>query len=175
MVAEGVLEPVEYADLAAPVVAVLKSDRKSVMNPVAKLHRHPIPRVEDLFATLQGCKKFTKLDLSQAYQQLLLYPDSRNSNTQGLVSVHTTALRDLICSRNLSERNGQFASWHTRSCRLPRRENEHLQSLEEVLKRLERPRLRARKSKCLFMAPSSRESFPRIEELAPIISASSTL
>ena len=33
-------------------------------------------------------------------------------------------------------------------------ENEHLQSLEEVLKRLERSGLRARKSKCLFMAPS---------------------
>ena len=86
LLAEGIIEPIEYADWAAPVVAVLKSDRKSVrlcgdfrmtVNPVAKLHRHPIPRVEDLFATLQGGKKFTKLDLSQAYQQLPLHPDSR--------------------------------------------------------------------------------------------------
>ena len=68
----------EYADWAAPVVAVHKSDRKSItlcgdfcmtVNPVAKLHRHPILGVEDLFMTLQGGKKFTKLDLSQAYQQ----------------------------------------------------------------------------------------------------------
>ena len=66
LVSDGILEPVEYA---APVVAVLKSDRKSIrlcgdfrmtVNPVAKLHRHPIPRVEDLFATLQGGKKFTR-------------------------------------------------------------------------------------------------------------------
>ena len=33
-------------------------------------------------------------------------------------------------------------------------ETEHLNSLEEVLKRLEKSGLRARKSKCLFMAPS---------------------
>ena len=85
LVSEGILEPVEYADWAVPVVAVLKSDRKSIrlcgdfrmtVNPVAKLHRQPIPRVEDLFATLQGGKKFTKLDLSQAYQQLPLHPES---------------------------------------------------------------------------------------------------
>ena len=33
-------------------------------------------------------------------------------------------------------------------------ENEHLQSLEEVLKKLEKSGLRARKSKYSFMAPS---------------------
>ena len=52
LVSEGILEPEEYADWAAPVVAVLKSDRKSVwlcgdsMNPIAKLHWHPIPQVK---------------------------------------------------------------------------------------------------------------------------------
>ena len=85
LLSDGIIEPVEYADWAAPVVAVLKSDRKSVrlcgdfrmtVNPVAKLHRHPIPK-SDLFATLQGGKTFTKLDLSQAYQQLPLHPESR--------------------------------------------------------------------------------------------------
>ena len=86
LVSQGILEPVVYAEWAAPVVAVLKSDRKSVrlcghfqmtVNPVAKLHRHRIMRVEDLFSTLQGGKRFTKLDLSQAYQQIPLNADSR--------------------------------------------------------------------------------------------------
>ena len=31
-----------------------------------------MPKTEDLLATLNGGQKFTKLDLSQAYQQLLL-------------------------------------------------------------------------------------------------------
>jgi hypothetical protein len=86
LVSEGTLEPIEYSDWATPIVAVLKSDQKSVricgdfrmtVNPVSKLNRYPIPRIEDLFATLQGGKKFTKLDLSQAYQQLTLDQESR--------------------------------------------------------------------------------------------------
>ena len=30
LVVEGTLEPIEYSELAAPIVAVLKSDRKNV-------------------------------------------------------------------------------------------------------------------------------------------------
>ena len=45
------------------------------INPNSKLNRYPIPKVEDLFATLANGKVFTKLDLAQAYQQLKL--DSR--------------------------------------------------------------------------------------------------
>ena len=84
--AEGSLEPVDYADWAAPIVAVVKNDRKSVrvcgdfrmtVNSVSKLNRYPIPKVEDLFTTLERGKTFTKLDLSQAYQQLKLDVESR--------------------------------------------------------------------------------------------------
>jgi len=65
LVAEGTLKPVEYSDWVAPIVAVVKSDRKSVricrdfrviINPVSQLHRYPVPKIEDiiLFATLEG-------------------------------------------------------------------------------------------------------------------------
>jgi hypothetical protein len=85
-VGEGTLEPVEHAEWASPIVAVLKPDKKSVricgdfkqtINPVSKLDKYPIPKAEDLFAKLAGGKKFTKLDLSQAYQQLPLDKESK--------------------------------------------------------------------------------------------------
>ena len=71
LVKEGTLKPVDYAEWAAPIVAVLKSDRESVrvcgdfrmtVNPVSKLHRYPLPKVEDLFATLSEGKVFSKID-----------------------------------------------------------------------------------------------------------------
>ena len=50
-------------------MTVVKSDRKSVricrdfkvtINPVSQLQRYPIPKIEDIFATLEGGKVFTK-------------------------------------------------------------------------------------------------------------------
>ena len=83
---DGTIEPVDIAEWAAPIVVVLKQDKQSVricgdfsvtINPVSKLDRYPIPRVEDLFARLSGGTHFSKLDLSHAYQQLPLDEDSR--------------------------------------------------------------------------------------------------
>ena len=70
LVNEGIIEPVQFADWAAPIVPVLKSDGKSVricgdfkvtVNQAAK---YPVP---DLFAQVGGGERFTKLDLTQAY------------------------------------------------------------------------------------------------------------
>ena len=71
LVAEGTLEPVHYFEWAAPVVAVLKSDRQCVrlcgdfrmtVNPISQLNRYPIPKVEDLFtrATLSRNSIYAK-------------------------------------------------------------------------------------------------------------------
>ena len=83
---EGIIEPVQFAEWAAPIVPILKADKKSVricgdykltVNRASKLDNYPIPRIEDLFATLYAGKFFTKLDLSQAYQQLLLDEEAK--------------------------------------------------------------------------------------------------
>ena len=72
LVEEGSLEPVKHSDWASPIVAVFKldkenvricSDYKQTVNPVSKLDRYPIPRIEDLFSKLAGGKSFSKLDL----------------------------------------------------------------------------------------------------------------
>ena len=50
----------------------IRGDFRATVDPVLKLDQYPIPRIEDLFATLNKGKLFTKLDLSQAYQQVVL-------------------------------------------------------------------------------------------------------
>ena len=80
----GVIEKINYSDWAAPIVPVPKADGtiricgdyKVTVNPVLQIDQYPVPRVEDLFATLAGGQKFLKLDLSCAYQQVLLEPAS---------------------------------------------------------------------------------------------------
>ena len=71
--------------IGQPVVPVPKADGsiricgdyKVTMNPVLQVNQFPMPLPNDLFATLAGGKKFSKLDLSHAYQQVLLEPESR--------------------------------------------------------------------------------------------------
>ena len=86
LVGEGTLEPAQFANWAAPIVPALKSNKSSIqisgdfrqtVNPVLKLDRYLIPKVEDLFAVLAGGKLFSKIYLSQAYQQLLLDEESK--------------------------------------------------------------------------------------------------
>ena len=81
IVSQGIIEPVKFADWAALIVPVMKSDKESVricgdykltVNAASKLEQYPIPRVKDLFATVAGGKFFTKLDMSHVYQQIEL-------------------------------------------------------------------------------------------------------
>ena len=80
-----VIEPVSMSDWAAPIVPVLKpdgsiricGDYKITINKAAKQDVYPLPRVEDLFATLAGGKSFTKLDLAHAYTQIPLDESSK--------------------------------------------------------------------------------------------------
>ena len=85
LVKENILKPVEFSEWATPIVPVLKSDGsvrlcgdfKQTVNKAAKCDNYPIPKTEDLFASLGGGDKFTKLDLSNAYLQLELEEESQ--------------------------------------------------------------------------------------------------
>lgn len=73
---EGVIRPVEFSNWAAPIVPVLKSDKLTI-NQTAKINTYPLPRIENLLASLAGGKSFSKLDLAHAYQQIELEEESR--------------------------------------------------------------------------------------------------
>ena len=81
----GVITKVSHSDWAAPIVPVPKKngrfricgDYKVTVNQALAVDQYPLPKPEDLFATLSGGKKFSKLDLSQAYQQVELEDSSK--------------------------------------------------------------------------------------------------
>ena len=77
---EQVLEKVTHSDWAAPIVVVRKpggkvrlcGDFKVILNPALKTDVYSFPLPEELFHKLNGGHKFSKLDLAEAYLQILL-------------------------------------------------------------------------------------------------------
>jgi len=174
LVAEGTLVPVEHSDWAAPIVPVLKPDGKTVricgdfrltVNPVSKLDQYPIPKIEDLFATLERGEKFTKLDLSQAYQQLTL---DDSSQKYVVINTHKGLFKYTRMPYGISSAPGIFQrTMEVLLQGIPgvtvyiddilitgKDDQDHLKSLEEVLSRLARVGLRAKRHKCKFMMTS---------------------
>ncbi len=82
---DKIISPVKFSEWAAPVVPILKPDGsirlccdyKLAVNGVSTLEQYPIPRVEDLFTLLDVGKQFTKLDMSHAYQQIIMDENSK--------------------------------------------------------------------------------------------------
>ena len=171
LVSLGILQPVQFSDWATPIVPVLKSDKsvricgdfKITVNPVSKLDRYPIPRIEHLFATLGGGTTFTKLDMSEAYQQIELEDSSRQCtviNThKGLFQYNrlpfgissAPAIFQRVMESLLQGIAGVVV--YLDDVLVTGRTNEeHLESLELVLKRMEEAGLLLKKEKCSFMA-----------------------
>ncbi len=162
LVAEGTLVPVEHSDWAAPIVPVLKPDGKTVricgdfrltVNPVSKLDQYPIPKIEDLFATLARGEKFTKLDLSQAYQQLTL---DNSSQEYVVINTHKGLFKYTRMPYGISSAPGIFQrTMEVLLQGIPgvtvyiddilvtgKDDQDHLKSLNEVLARLTKVGLR---------------------------------
>ena len=52
-------------------------DYKLTVNKASKLNGYPIPKLNDLHTTLVGGQTFTELDLSHAYEQVLVHENSK--------------------------------------------------------------------------------------------------
>jgi len=92
LIQQGVIEPVEFSEWAAPIVPVLKKDGsiricgdyKVTINQASLVNSYPLSRIDDLFASLAGGQEFSKLDLAHAYQQIPLDDASKK-----LVAINT--------------------------------------------------------------------------------------
>lgn len=81
----GVLKKVDFSEWAAPIVTVSKQDGKVrvcgdyevTVNLVLEVDQYPLPRPEDLFATLAGGKYFSTLDLVTCRPPFLALPSMR--------------------------------------------------------------------------------------------------
>ena len=99
---DDIIEPVQFSEWAIPIVPVLKNNGsimicgyyKHTVNQVAMPDKYPLPKVDDLLASLAGGETSTKLDLVHAYQQLVLDEESSK-----LASVNTH--RGVFCYKRL--------------------------------------------------------------------------
>ena len=171
---QGVWKRVQYSNWAAPIVPALKDPRdpsgpiricgdfKMTVNKCAPLDPYPIPNTVDQLAMLAGGEKFTKLDLSQAYQQLELEESSRELLT---INTHQGLYQPARLQFGIHSATGIFQrEMDRRLCKIPftkarvddilvsgRNDAEHLSNLRQVLVQLKEAGLTLRVSKCQFM------------------------
>ena len=170
---DGVLEKVPYSDWAAPVVTVPKADGgirlcgdfKVTVNPELDIDQYPLPKPDDIFATLSGGQHFTTLDLTHAYNQLLLDEDSRKFVTintpKGLYQytrlpfgiASAPAVFQRTMDTILQGVNG-VACYIDDIIVTGKTPAEHLEHLEEVLKRLLQHGVHVKRQKCRFLQSS---------------------
>ena len=170
---DGILTKVTHSDWAAPIVTVPKpdgriricGDYKVTINQALSVDQYPLPKPEDLFTTLTGGKKFTKLDLSQAYLQLVLDEESTKYVT---VNTHQGLYRYTRLPFGVASAPAMFQKIMDNIlqgipnviCYLDdilitgKDDVEHLDTLSEVLARLEAQGVRIKREKCSFMQDS---------------------
>ncbi|XP_048586216.1 uncharacterized protein K02A2.6-like [Nematostella vectensis] len=168
--AEDIIERVEHSDWASPTVPVVKpsgdlricGDYSVTINKHSTLEQYPVPSLEELLGKLAGGKKYTKLDLSQAYHQLELSPESRKFTT-----VNTTKglnqYKLLTCGINsavsIFQRTIENVLKGLPSCCVyiddilitGETDEIHLENLHRVLQRLQECGLKLQESKFHFM------------------------
>ena len=166
---EGIIQKVDHSDWATPIVAVPKGDNsvricgdyKVTVNPQLKIDQYPLPRIQDIFASLAGGQKFTKIDLRQAYNQLEMSEDSKSYltiNTHKVLYSYNRLVFGIAASPSIWQRTMDqiLKDIPNTSCILDdiiitgKSDEVHLKTLETVLQRLQDYNLRVNRDKCSF-------------------------
>ena len=155
--------------LGSTTVPMLKSDKRNCGDFKLTVYQasksdcicYPIPRMEDLFAKLVGGQVFTKLDMSQAYMQLLLEEESKQyvaiNTHRGLFKYHCLPFGILSAygifkrtMESLLQGIPNVVVYIDDILVMDVTEQEHLKTLEGSL---QRAGLRLKKAKCLWHPP----------------------
>lgn len=81
----SIINPIEYSQYAAPLVAVKKRDSRTRicadystgLNDALEPNQYPLPTPEEIFAELSQYRVFSKIDLSDAFLQVKLDDDAK--------------------------------------------------------------------------------------------------
>lgn len=171
--AEGTIYKVDYSDYGTPIVPVIKKsgdiricgDYKVTINPKLVREPYPLPRIEELFAALSGGEQYSKIDLTNAYQQLFLEESSRACTaitTHVGTYVYKRTPFGLTC---IPEKFQKFMEETLRGLRgitcylddiavTGRTRAEHIENLRALFERLREVGLRIKLEKCSFLQDS---------------------
>ena len=169
---DGILTKVSWSEWATPVVSVPKKDGsvricgdfKVSLNKQLRVDQYPLPRVDDVFASLAGGQRFSKIDLRQAYLQMEMDDTSKKflvlNTHKGLYRLNRLAFgiasAPALWQRAMDQLLQGTADTH---CILDDilitgvDDEHHLANVKAVLQRLEDAGLRANRLKCSFMQP----------------------
>uniref|UniRef100_A0A5S6QJF2 RNA-directed DNA polymerase n=1 Tax=Trichuris muris TaxID=70415 RepID=A0A5S6QJF2_TRIMR len=169
LVAQGVLEPVQHTTWATPIVPVLKpngdiricGDYKCTVNKALRKDLYKIPSVNDVLSTLKKGKLFAKLDLAQAYQQLVV--DDASAELQTIIT-HKGAFKPKRLQYGIASAPGIFQRFmETLLANLDdvlpyfddvlivaRSQAELASTLKTVFQRLLQAGIRLKRNKCAF-------------------------
>ena len=170
---QGIIFPVATSEWATPIVPVPKpnkgvricADFKVTVNPVLKPDQYPLPRIDDIFSTLAGGEKFSKIDLRQAYLHYEVEPESQKYltiNTEHGLYRYTRLVYGIKDAPSKWQKAIEQVLAGIPNVKVilddmiitGKNESEHLATLEKVLKRLRKHNLRANLKKCAFFQNS---------------------
>ena len=173
LVQEGILQPIELSEWAAPIVPVVKPDQciricgdfRLTVNQALETERYPLPKIEDILASLAGGERFTKLDLSKAYLQVQLDEASRKFM---VINTHKGLFQYTRMPFGVSSAPSIFQRIMDSVLQgIPKvivyiddilitgsTDKEHLETLEKVLYKLKEAGIHLNKDKCFFLQES---------------------
>lgn len=115
LVEEDILVPVCSSEWAAPIIPLLKADKKLMricgdfkeLNKQIQCARSPLPKIEELLSVIGKCKVFSKIDLHNAYLQAPVEEKSQDffviNTPKGLFKYKRLLFESLIIARNFSK------------------------------------------------------------------------